>query len=68
MKILLDTCTFVWIITDADELSTTTRQLFVDPENEVYLSVVSIWEILVKLSLGRLPLPEPPERFILTQR
>ncbi len=41
MKILLDTCTFVWIITDADELSTTARQLFVDPENEVYLSVVS---------------------------
>lgn len=68
MKILLDTCTFVWIITDADELSTTARQLFVDPENEVYLSVVSIWEILVKLSLGRLPLPEPPERFIPKQR
>ncbi len=68
MKILLDTCTFVWIITDADELSTNARQLFVDPENEVYLSVVSIWEILVKFSLGRLPLPEPPERFIPTKR
>ncbi len=68
MKILLDTCTFVWIITDADELSTTARQLFVDPENEVYLSVVSIWDILAKFSLGRLPLPEPPERFIPTKR
>ncbi len=43
-------------------------QLFVDPGNEVYLSVVAIWEILVKFSLGRLPLPEPPERFIPKQR
>ncbi len=68
MKILVDTCTFVWIITDTDELSTTARQLFVDPDNEVYLSVVSIWEILVKLSLGKLPLPKPPERFIPKQR
>ncbi len=68
MKILLDTCTFVWIITDADELSTTARQLFVDPGNEIYLSIVSIWEILMKFSLGRLSLPEPPERFIPKQR
>jgi PIN domain nuclease of toxin-antitoxin system len=68
MKILLDTCAFLWIITDAPELSESARILFVDPANEVYLSAVSAWEIAVKHALGRLPLPEAPERFIPTRR
>lgn len=68
MKILLDTCTFLWIITDAPELSESARLLFVDPANEIYLSAVSAWEIAVKHALGRLPLPEPPERFIPARR
>ena len=53
MKILLDTCAFLWIITDAPELSESARMLFVDPANEVYLSAVSAWEIAVKNALGR---------------
>ena len=68
MRILLDTSTFLWIITDSPELSPRARELFVDPANEVYLSSVSSWEIAVKHSLGRLPLPEPPERFVPAQR
>ena len=68
MKLLLDTCTFLWIITDDPELSKSARALFVDPENEVYLSAVSTWELAIKHALGRLPLPEPPERFIPAQR
>jgi PIN domain nuclease of toxin-antitoxin system len=68
MRILLDTCTFLWVITDAPELSARARELFADPANEVFLSSVSTWEISVKYALGRLPLPESPERFIPTQR
>jgi len=68
MKILLDTCAFLWIISDAPELSESARLLFVDPANEIYLSAVSAWEIAVKNALGRLPLPEPPERFIPARR
>jgi len=68
MKILLDTCTFLWIITDSPELSKHARDLFRDPANELFLSPVSCWEIAVKHALGRLPLPEPPERFIPSQR
>jgi PIN domain nuclease of toxin-antitoxin system len=68
MRILLDTCTFLWIIADAPELSTRARELFGDPGNEVFLSSVSTWEISIKHALGRLPLPEAPERFIPTQR
>lgn len=68
MRLLLDTSTFLWIITDAPELSPRARDLFLDPANEVYLSSVSAWEMAVKHSLGRLPLPEPPERFVPAQR
>ena len=68
MRILLDTVTFLWAVTDAPDLSDDARELFVDPGNEVYLSAVSAWEIAVKYALGRLPLPEPPERFVPIQR
>ena len=68
MRILLDTCTFLWIVTDALELSDLSREVFVNPGNEVYLSAVSTWEIAIKHAMGRLPLPEVPEKFIPGQR
>jgi PIN domain nuclease of toxin-antitoxin system len=68
VRLLLDTSTFLWIINDAPELSLQGRELFIDPENEVYLSSVSGWEIAIKYSLGRLPLPESRDRFVPTQR
>lgn len=68
MRLLLDTCTFLWLITDAEELSGPARSLFTDPGHEVFLSAVSAWEMSVKYSLGRLPFPEPPERFVPAQR
>jgi PIN domain nuclease of toxin-antitoxin system len=64
LNILLDTCTFLWIASDSPELSSKARNLFKDPDNEVYLSVASAWEIIVKHNLGKLPLPEPPHKFI----
>lgn len=42
--------------------------MFSDPANEVYLSPVSAWEITIKHLRGRLPLPEPPQRFVPAQR
>ncbi len=68
MKFLLDTCTFLWVISDDPALSEENRSAFSDPANEVFLSAVSVWEILIKHTLGRLPLPEPPQRFIPDQR
>ena len=68
MRILLDTVTFLWAVTDAPDLSDDARELFVDPGNEIYLSSVSTWEIVIKHSLGKLPLPEPPIRFVPAQR
>ena len=68
MRILLDTCTFLWVITDAPDLSNRAGEHFSDPGNEVFLSAVSTWEIAVKYALGRLPLPRSPERYIPEQR
>jgi len=68
LKILLDTCAFLWIITDDSRLSQRARELFVDPENEAYLSVASIWEIVIKYKLGKLSLPERPEKYIPSKR
>jgi PIN domain nuclease of toxin-antitoxin system len=67
-KILLDTCTFLWIAAEASELSKEARILFADSNNEVYLSAVSTWEIAVKYGLGKLPLPDSPEIFVREQR
>lgn len=64
MKLLLDTCTFLWIAGQPNALSEQARSLFKDPEHEVYLSTASTWEIATKYALGRLPLPEPPERLL----
>jgi len=64
VKILLDTCAFLWLATDAPELSSQAKMLFQNTNNPVYLSSVSAWEIVVKHQLGKLPLPCDPEHFI----
>src|SRR5438105_3568083 len=48
------------------EVVVTARDVFAEPDNEIYLSVVTAWEI--SDGLGRLPLPTPPARFIPDRR
>jgi len=64
MKLLLDTCTFIWIGGGADKLSRLAREVYLDPVNECYLSAASAWEITIKYALGKLPLPGRPEEYI----
>jgi PIN domain nuclease of toxin-antitoxin system len=68
MKLLLDTCTFLWIVTADEALSPAARDLFADPANDVFLSAVSAWEIALKHSLGKLPLPRPPSVLVPEER
>ena len=68
VKLLLDTCTFLWLAGGGRSLSASAAQAVRDPSNEVFLSAVSTWEIIVKSRMGRLPLPESPERLIPTER
>jgi PIN domain nuclease of toxin-antitoxin system len=68
MKLLLDTHIFLWFITGSNQLSTTFRYSIQDPNNTVYLSVVSLWECIIKYQLGKFPLPESPEIYLPKQR
>ena len=68
MRILLDTCEFLWLVSGDSKLSANFSTAIRDPNNQVFLSAVSFWEISVKHSLGKLPLPQPPAQFIPQQR
>jgi PIN domain nuclease of toxin-antitoxin system len=68
MRLLLDTHIFLWLITGDSRLPGTFKNSIVDRDNDVYLSAASIWEIVVKYQLGKLPLPEPPETYIPKER
>jgi len=68
MRILLDTHIFLWFISGDTQLSTDVRDAIRDPDNEVYLSAISVWEAIVKYQLGKLPLPEHPETYLPKQR
>jgi PIN domain nuclease of toxin-antitoxin system len=68
MKILLDTCEFLWLVAGDGRLSIQVASAIRDPQNEVFLSVVSFWEISLKHNLGKLPLPQPPAQFVPEQR
>lgn len=59
MRLLADTCTFLWMAEDSNQLSETSRKLLADPDNEIFLSAISAWEIAVKQGLGKLMLAEP---------
>jgi|688.fasta_scaffold139925_3 PIN domain nuclease of toxin-antitoxin system len=63
MKLLLDTHTFLWFVNDSPQLATTTKALL-ESDNDLLLSIASIWEIAIKVSLGKLQLPSPFETFI----
>ncbi len=67
MKLLLDTCTFLWFTGNSPKLSNRARQLIGDLNNETYLSIVSAWEIGTKVSIGKMNLLQPVKPFIATQ-
>lgn len=64
MRALLDTSTFLWFVSDSDELGLNARQCIADLDNDLFLSVASLWEIAIKASLGRLQLLTPFDRLI----
>jgi PIN domain nuclease of toxin-antitoxin system len=54
MKILLDTHALLWWLADDSRLGEAARDLIADPSNEVLVSAVSLWEIVVKVRVGKL--------------
>jgi PIN domain nuclease of toxin-antitoxin system len=68
MKLLLDTHIFLWYITADLRLPTLFRDAIREPKNDVFLSVASLWETIIKYNLGKLPLPQAPEIYIPNER
>jgi PIN domain nuclease of toxin-antitoxin system len=64
MRLLLDTHTLLWFIDGSTRLSPRARALIEDEANDIYLSVVSLWEIAIKISLGKLRLTQPFELLV----
>ncbi len=58
MRLQLDTCTFLWISREVEQLSAEAKERTTDPSNEVFLSSASVCEIALKYIRGRLILTE----------
>lgn len=68
MKLLLDTHVFLWIATNDERLPRDLKTILREPSNDLYLSVVSSWEIALKARSGKLVLPMPVWAFLLESR
>ena len=63
-KLLFDTHTFLWLDSSPEKLSTVAFKACEEIDNELYLSVVSVWEILIKTKINRLQLQVPIKELI----
>ncbi len=63
MKFIIDTHTFLWFINDSPQLSINAKSLL-ESDNDLLLSIVSLWEIAIKISIGKLTIPHTYEEFI----
>lgn len=68
MKIILDTHLFLWFISADKRLPNHWKTTIQDKNSDVYLSVISLWEVIIKYKLGKLPLPKAPEIYLPEQR
>lgn len=64
MNLLLDTHALLFFVNDDQLLSDTAKNAIEDNANEIYVSIVSAWEITIKSSLTKLQIPKPVEIFI----
>ena len=63
-RLLLDTHAFLWFVTEDPKLSATAQHMIAAGSNEPLLSAACVWEIVIKVSIGRLPIPGPLDSFI----
>jgi len=62
MRVLLDTHTFFWGLTESEKLSAVARRTIAS--SETFLSAASIWEALIKVQARKLPLPSPAGEYL----
>jgi len=64
MRLLLDTCVALWLFDGNAAIPVSVREQIIDPAHEVYVSAVSVLEIVIKHQLGKLFLKSAPERLL----
>lgn len=64
MKLLLDTHTFIWFAENDSKLSNEIKNNIEDPENLIFISIASIWEMGIKVQLEKLSLKNPLENVV----
>ena len=67
MNLLLDTHSFIWFVENNPSLGPHARTLIQESTNDVFLSIASVWEMAIKVSLGKLSLSQPFDLFIPNQ-
>ena len=68
MNILMDTHTFIWSSISPQKLSTTAKKLIIDQNHNLFLSFASIWEMQIKLKLGKLRFDVPLSELLTIQQ
>lgn len=64
MRLLLDTHAFLWWVDGAPGLGRRARAAVSNPDNEVFVSIASCWELAIKISLGKLRISQNLDRFV----
>lgn len=64
MKVLLDTHVWLWMQAEPEKLGSLALELIEEGSNELLFSAASAWEIAIKVSAGKLNLPEPVSRYV----
>lgn len=66
MRLLLDTQCWLWWFSQPERLSEAVIEQIADETNEVWFSVASVWEMAIKVAIGKLPLPEQLDDYVST--
>ena len=64
MKYLIDTHVVIWLAINSSELPEGINELIKNPENDIYICSVSLWEIAIKMNLGKLDLKRPLNKLL----
>ena len=64
MRLLLDTCCWLWWLQDPGKLSKQQLEAIVDRKNQLFLSAASIWELSIKVSNNKLTIPQPLSKLV----
>ena len=67
MKYLIDTHTLLWIVTKDKRLSKKVKDIYLNPDNQIFISLASLWEMAIKINLNKLSINEPLKDFIKNQ-